>query len=139
MSEYSVLIGGKAGEGINTAGLSIAGLFSRLGYRTYMYFDYPSLIRGGHNFAIIRASEKAVRAHRTPVDVLLAFDQKSIDSHRDRIHDGTTIIYDASVVVRGETATVSRSTRSSRRRGRLRSQKILRCSALSPAWQALNR
>lgn len=102
MSEYSVLIGGKAGEGINTAGLSIAGLFSRLGYRTYMYFDYPSLIRGGHNFAIIRASEKAVRAHRTPVDVLLAFDQKSIDNHRDRIHDGTTIIYDASVVVRGE-------------------------------------
>jgi len=101
MSEYSVLIGGKAGEGINTAGLSIAGLFSRLGYRTYMYFDYPSLIRGGHNFAIIRASEKAVRAHRTPVDVLLAFDQKSIDNHRDRIHDGTTIIYDASVVVRG--------------------------------------
>lgn len=138
MSEYSVLIGGKAGEGINTAGLSIAGLFSRLGYRTYMYFDYPSLIRGGHNFAIIRASEKAVRAHRTPVDVLLAFDQKSIDNHRDRIHDGTTIIYDASVVVRGR-ATVSRSTRSSRRRERLRSQKIPRCSALSPAWQALSR
>ena len=57
MGEYSVLIGGKAGEGINTAGLSIAALFSRLGYRTYMYFDYPSLIRGGHNYAIIRASE----------------------------------------------------------------------------------
>lgn len=96
MREYSVLIGGKAGEGINTVGLSIAGLFSRLGYQTYMYFDYPSLIRGGHNFAIIRASERAVGAFRTPVDVLLAFDQKSIDNHRERIHNGTTIIYDVS-------------------------------------------
>jgi 2-oxoglutarate ferredoxin oxidoreductase subunit alpha len=102
MSEYSVLIGGKAGEGINTAGLSIAGLFARLGYRTYMYFDYPSLIRGGHNFAIIRASEKKVGAHRTPVDVLLAFDQKSIENHRERVHDGTTVIYDASQTVQAE-------------------------------------
>ncbi|WP_048104412.1 2-oxoacid:acceptor oxidoreductase subunit alpha [Methanoculleus bourgensis] len=102
MSEYSILIGGKAGEGINTAGLSIAGLFSRLGYYTYMYFDYPSLIRGGHNFAIIRASEKTVRAHRTPVDILLAFDQKSIDNHRERVHDGTTIIYDASGAVKAD-------------------------------------
>lgn len=102
MNEYSVLIGGKAGEGINTAGLSIAGLFSRLGYNIYMYFDYPSLIRGGHNFAIIRASEGLIRAHRTPVDVLLAFDQKTIDNHQNRIHDETTIIYDASVVVKAD-------------------------------------
>ncbi|NMA11460.1 MAG: 2-oxoacid:acceptor oxidoreductase subunit alpha [Methanomicrobiales archaeon] len=102
MAEYSILIGGKAGEGINTAGLSIAGLFSRLGYRTYMYFDYPSLIRGGHNFAIIRASEKAIGAHRTPADVLLAFDQNSIENHRESIHGGTTVVHDASQVVRGE-------------------------------------
>jgi len=102
MGEYSVMIGGKAGEGINTAGLSIAGLFSHLGYRTYMYFDYPSLIRGGHNFAIIRASERTIGAHRTLVDVLLAFDQNSIENHRQRIHAGTTVIYDASQVVKGE-------------------------------------
>ncbi|HPM53620.1 MAG TPA: 2-oxoacid:acceptor oxidoreductase subunit alpha [Methanoculleus sp.] len=102
MREYSVLIGGKAGEGINTAGLSIARLFSRLGYRTYMYFDYPSLIRGGHNFAIIRASARPIGAHRTPVDVLLAFDQNSIENHRQRIHRGTTVIYDASQVTKGE-------------------------------------
>ncbi|PKL62939.1 MAG: pyruvate ferredoxin oxidoreductase [Methanomicrobiales archaeon HGW-Methanomicrobiales-2] len=102
MTEYSVLIGGKAGEGINTAGLSIAGLFSRLGYRTYMYFDYPSLIRGGHNFAIIRASERTIGAHRTQVDVLLAFDQNSIDNHRQRVHDATTVVYDASQVMRAE-------------------------------------
>ncbi len=91
------------GKGSTQRGLSIAGLFSRLGYRTYMYFDYPpSLIRGGHNFAIIRASEKAIGgAHRTPVDVLLAFDQNSIENHRESIHGGTTVVHDASQVMRG--------------------------------------
>ncbi len=99
MSEYSVLIGGKAGEGISTAGLAIAGLFARCGYRTYMNFDYPSLIRGGHNFAVVRASDRQIGAHRTAVDVLLALDRNCIDRHTDRIRDGTIVIYDTDRVV----------------------------------------
>ncbi len=60
MNDISVLIGGKAGDGINSAGLTIAHLFNHLGYRVYMYFDYPSLIKGGHNFAIVRASDHKI-------------------------------------------------------------------------------
>jgi 2-oxoglutarate ferredoxin oxidoreductase subunit alpha len=52
MSEYSVLIGGQAGDGIRQAGTLIAHLFSFLGYRIYFWDDCPSLIRGGHNFSI---------------------------------------------------------------------------------------
>jgi 2-oxoglutarate ferredoxin oxidoreductase subunit alpha len=102
MSEYSVMIGGKAGEGINTAGLAIAGLFARLGYSVYMYFDYPSLIRGGHNFAIIRASDRTVGAHRTTLDVLCALDQNCIDLHLDQIRNDTVVLYDSYQVVRAE-------------------------------------
>jgi 2-oxoglutarate/2-oxoacid ferredoxin oxidoreductase subunit alpha len=102
MRECSVLIGGKAGEGINTAGLIIANLFSRLGYRIYMYFDYPSLIRGGHNFCIIRASERKIAAHRETVNVLLALDQNCIDLHPQQIREDTVIIHDTYRVVRPE-------------------------------------
>jgi len=102
MRECSVLIGGKAGEGINTAGLVIANLFSRLGYRIYMYFDYPSLIRGGHNFCIIRASERKIAAHRETVNVLLALDQNCIDLHPQQIREDTVIIHDTYRVVRAE-------------------------------------
>ena len=56
MEDFSTLIGGIAGDGINEAGLTVARLFNRLGYRIYMYYDYPSLIRGGHNFSLVRAS-----------------------------------------------------------------------------------
>ena len=56
MNDFSTLVGGIAGDGINEAGVTISRLFSRLGYRIYMYYDYPSLIRGGHNFSLVRAS-----------------------------------------------------------------------------------
>ncbi len=56
MPEYSILIGGKAGEGLNKAGIILARIMNGLGYRVFMYYDYPSLIRGGHNFSIIRAA-----------------------------------------------------------------------------------
>ena len=60
MEDFQVLIGGKAGDGINSAGLTIAHLLDQMGYRIYMYFDYPSLIKGGHNFAIVRGSREKI-------------------------------------------------------------------------------
>ncbi|MCK9554374.1 2-oxoacid:acceptor oxidoreductase subunit alpha [bacterium] len=98
MKEISVLIGGKAGDGINQAGILLARLFSNLGYFVYMYFDYPSLIRGGHNFAVIRASDKKISAHRRKVDYILAINQDTVDLHRDRLRDENNIIYDSDAV-----------------------------------------
>ena len=66
MKEVSVLIGGKAGDGINSAGSMVAQLLNHLGYRIYMYFDYPSLIRGGHNFTVIRGSEQDIGSAGVP-------------------------------------------------------------------------
>lgn len=95
MDEISVLIGGKAGDGINQAGLIIARIFNQLGYRLYMYFDYPSLIRGGHNFSIIRASRDKIACHQEKIDFLLALNQDSINFHKSRLKDNSFIIYDS--------------------------------------------
>ena len=98
MREYSFLIGGKAGEGINQAGAVIAELLNQLGYRVYMYYDYPSLIRGGHNFSIVRASQKKITTHREKVDFLLALNADCIELHGDKIDKNTMIIYDSDSV-----------------------------------------
>ncbi|MDI6718410.1 MAG: 2-oxoacid:acceptor oxidoreductase subunit alpha [Methanomicrobiales archaeon] len=98
MQDVSILIGGRAGEGINLAGLSIARLLNQLGYHPYMYYDYPSLIRGGHNFAIVRGADRRISCHRDRVDYLLALNQDCIDLHRRRIKETTTIIYDSNAV-----------------------------------------
>ena len=98
MNEVSVLIGGKAGDGINNAGAMVAQLLNTMGYCIYLYFDYPSLIRGGHNFAIIRGSDQYVGTHRNRVDFVLALNKEAIDRHREKFTPETVIIFNADQV-----------------------------------------
>ena len=98
MNEVSVLIGGKAGDGINSAGAMAAQLLNHLGYRIYLYFDYPSLIRGGHNFAIIRGREIATGTCGSMVDFVLALDQETVERHRGSWKPDTAVIYNQDVV-----------------------------------------
>jgi 2-oxoglutarate ferredoxin oxidoreductase subunit alpha len=93
--EVSILIGGKAGEGISSAGLVISQLIGCLGYRAYMYFDYPSLIKGGHNFAVIRGGHWRVGATRRQVDFILALNQETLDLHRPEMHEETVTVFNA--------------------------------------------
>jgi len=95
MDDFSTLIGGIAGDGINEAGVTVARLFNRLGFRIFMYYDYPSLIRGGHNFSVVRASKENVGACVDQIDVLIALNQDTVEMHKWRLGDGSFVIYDA--------------------------------------------
>ncbi|MGB5099321.1 MAG: 2-oxoacid:acceptor oxidoreductase family protein, partial [Methanothrix sp.] len=95
MDNFSTLIGGIAGDGINEAGITLSRLFGRLGYHIYMYYDYPSLIRGGHNFSLVRASRQKIAAHMDQIDVLIALNQETVEKHTGRLKDSSIIIYDA--------------------------------------------
>ncbi|MGC9514870.1 2-oxoacid:acceptor oxidoreductase subunit alpha [Methanocrinis sp.] len=101
MDEFSVLVGGKAGDGINEAGMIIARLYNQLGYCLYQYLDYQSLIRGGHNFAIVRASGKKIGACLDSVDFLLALNQDTIDRHEGRLKENSVVIFDSDEVKSG--------------------------------------
>jgi len=57
---YNILIGGAAGQGINKISQIISDLLSDYGYFTFNYRDYPSLIRGGHNFNVLSLSDKQI-------------------------------------------------------------------------------
>ncbi|MEA1947344.1 MAG: 2-oxoacid:acceptor oxidoreductase subunit alpha [Thermodesulfobacteriota bacterium] len=98
MKEISILIGGKAGDGIRQAGQTLSRLLNRNGYRIFFYDDYPSLIRGGHNFSIIRASKKKILAHKEKVDLIVALNQDAIEKHKHRLNSGGVILYDSKKV-----------------------------------------
>jgi len=95
---FSVLIGGRAGDGVNEAGNLLGRLISRLGYRIYAEVDYPSLIRGGHNFCVVRASAQAIGARTDALDVVLALTAETVDRHRARLRSGGTLVVDAANV-----------------------------------------
>ncbi|HUS75900.1 MAG TPA: 2-oxoacid:acceptor oxidoreductase subunit alpha [Methanothrix sp.] len=98
MDNFSTLIGGIAGDGINEAGITVSRLFSRLGYHIYMHYDYPSLIRGGHNFSLVRASRQKIAAHVDQIDVLIALNQETVEKHKSRLKESSFVIYDADKV-----------------------------------------
>ncbi len=95
MKEISILIGGKAGDGIRQAGQTLASLINRIGYRIFFYDDYPSLIRGGHNFSIIRASQKTIKAHKDSVDLIVALNQDAVEKHAARLNPDGLILFDS--------------------------------------------
>ena len=97
VKDVSVIVGGKAGDGINNAGLIVAQLLNHLGYYVYMDIDYPSLIRGGHNFAVVRAAEQPVAALKKTLDYLIALDQETVQRHYD-ICQNCVLIANADVV-----------------------------------------
>jgi 2-oxoglutarate ferredoxin oxidoreductase subunit alpha len=83
--EKTILIGGEAGQGSAVTSHLIGKIFCRLGYYVFNYRDYPSLIRGGHNFNVLRVSDKPVYSHLSKYDIILALDQKTINLHKKNL------------------------------------------------------
>ena len=98
MSDFSILIGGKAGFGIDRSGFIIASMLNQMGYRIYLYRDYPSIIRGGHTFSIIRASDRKIASHKDKIDILLALNQDTLDLHKEKLTDNAIVILDSDSV-----------------------------------------
>jgi 2-oxoglutarate/2-oxoacid ferredoxin oxidoreductase subunit alpha len=94
--DYSIKIGGEAGQGIQTIGETLSRVFSRSGYHVFSHQDYESRIRGGHNFYQIRISDKPVRASRDRIDILIALDRESIACHEKELNAGGRILFDSS-------------------------------------------
>lgn len=94
--DYSIKIGGEAGQGIQTIGDTLARVFSRSGYHVFTHQDYESRVRGGHNFFQVRISETPIAASRTGIDILVALDKESISLHAHELTESGLLIYDAS-------------------------------------------
>ena len=96
--DYSIKIGGEAGQGIQTIGDTLAKVFSKTGYHVFTHQDYESRIRGGHNFFQIRLSNKPISASRNKIDILVALDKESILLYKNELSEQGIAIYDSSAL-----------------------------------------
>ena len=94
--DYTIKIGGEAGQGIQTIGDTLARVFSRAGFHVFTHQDYESRIRGGHNFFQIRFSDGPVMASRDRIDIIVALDKESISLHEKELSKDGLIVYDSS-------------------------------------------
>jgi len=88
----NILIGGKAGQGINAVSGIVSSVLVKWGYFTFNYRDYPSLIRGGHNFNVLSISDERVGSHESKIDGIVAMDKNTIKVHKSELKKGGFVI-----------------------------------------------
>jgi 2-oxoglutarate ferredoxin oxidoreductase subunit alpha len=86
--DINFMVGGEAGQGVQSVGFLLAKAFARGGYHVFADQDYESRIRGGHNFFRVRVKDSRVDAIAEPVDMLIALNKETIDLHRAELAKG---------------------------------------------------
>lgn len=90
--DYNILIGGAAGQGMDTVATMLNKVLQRSGYHVYTTANYRSRVRGGHNFFQIRISDKAVLSPKRELDVIFALNRETLEIHTPRLKsDGVSI------------------------------------------------
>ena len=92
-NDMSVVIGGDAGQGVESSGAGFSLSLARAGLHVFAMQDYHSQIRGGHNFYQIRISEQPRLSHGNPVHLLLALTPETAELHQDNLAEGAAVIF----------------------------------------------
>lgn len=88
-------VGGQQGEGIESTGEIFSMAMNRLGYYLYGYRHFSSRIKGGHTNNKITVRPTEVRTIADDLDILIAFDQETIDLNYKELTASGIILADA--------------------------------------------
>ncbi|MEK7354371.1 MAG: 2-oxoacid:acceptor oxidoreductase subunit alpha [Chloroflexota bacterium] len=93
-SQLNIMVGGEAGQGVQSVGFILAKAFARGGYHIFSDQDYESRVRGGHNFYRVRAADSEIDAIADSVDVLVALNSETISLHKGELASKGVIVFD---------------------------------------------
>jgi 2-oxoglutarate ferredoxin oxidoreductase subunit alpha len=97
MNQTDVIIGigGAAGDGVASAGNTLAVSVARQGQAVFAYNSYQSVIRGGHSWLRLRISARKPLNHGDQVDAVIALNQDTLDRHLQELTSGGLVLYNA--------------------------------------------
>ncbi|MFH1378961.1 MAG: 2-oxoacid:acceptor oxidoreductase subunit alpha [bacterium] len=91
----NILIGGAAGQGVQTIGTFLAKMLFRSGLYVFCLQDYQSRIKGGENSFRVRLSNNNLTASVEKVDILVVLHKTAYTAHLSKVVPGGIILYDA--------------------------------------------
>lgn len=94
---YNILIGGAAGQGIDTTVSILEKAFKKSGYFVYTLRDFMSRVRGGHNFMVIRFGNEVITSHSSKLDGIIALNEETVDLHQKNLKDDGFILCDSNL------------------------------------------
>lgn len=94
---YNILVGGAAGDGIDTIVSVFEKTLKKAGYSVFTTRDFMSRVRGGHNFTQVRFGDKPLFSHRNTLDGIIALNDETVALHRERLNEKGFILCDTGV------------------------------------------
>lgn len=94
---YNILIGGAAGQGIDTTVSILETAFKRSGYFVFTIRDFMSRVRGGHNFMVIRFGKEVITSHSNKLDGIIALNEETIKLHKGNLKEDGFILCDRNI------------------------------------------
>src|SRR5215471_9970097 len=101
LTDVIVGIGGAAGDGVASAGNSLALSLARQGLGVYAYNSYQSVVRGGHSWLRLRISARKPLNQGDQVNVVIALNQDSMDRHLQELPSGGAAVFNSAKVKPG--------------------------------------
>ena len=95
--DFVFLIGGEAGQGIQSTGQILTKTIVKNGFHVFADQDFESRIRGGHNYFRIRVSDKPVQAIKEEIDFVIALNAETVALHQSELKSEGTLIYDTKI------------------------------------------
>ncbi|MCK9596095.1 2-oxoacid:acceptor oxidoreductase family protein [Candidatus Pacearchaeota archaeon] len=90
---FSILFGGKAGQGPNILSTILGRALIKQGYYVFISRDYQSLVRGGHNFNVLTFSKEPVYSNDSKIDLIIALDEDTHEIHKKDLTKEGKIIH----------------------------------------------
>ncbi len=92
---YNLLLGGAAGQGIETTVAILQRVLKNTGYYVFTVRDFMSRVRGGHNFSLVRFGTEPVWSHSYHLDGIIALTEETIQLHTAKLKQDGFILCDS--------------------------------------------
>ncbi|HWQ78314.1 MAG TPA: 2-oxoacid:acceptor oxidoreductase subunit alpha [Anaerovoracaceae bacterium] len=94
---YNLLVGGAAGQGVDTAVAILERLLKQSGCGIFATRDLMSRIRGGHNFSLVRFGEETPGSHSDRLDGIIALNEETVAIHSEDLQPDGFILCDSAI------------------------------------------
>jgi 2-oxoglutarate ferredoxin oxidoreductase subunit alpha len=93
--DFSWLIGGPQGSGVESGANVFSKVCAELGYQVFGKREFHSNIKGDHSYFTVRVSDKLIHSNVNDVSLMISFDAETIFRHSSEVMSGGGIIYDS--------------------------------------------
>lgn len=95
ITDFTWLIGGPQGSGVESGANIFSKVCAAMGYQIFGKREFYSNIKGEHSYFAVRVSDKKIHSNVNDITLMASFDAATIFRHFDEVEPSGGIIYDS--------------------------------------------